>query len=59
MKNKVLIIDDSDRHIYELLTNVPRLDIKVAGVCTVLNFFLPGFGTLVAACAASDNVSKA
>lgn len=57
-KTKVLVVDDADRHIFELLTNVPKIDKPVAIFCAVLNFLLPGFGTLVATCSANDNVSK-
>ena len=58
-QNKVAIVDDVDRQIWELVTNVPHVGKPVAIVAAVLNFILPGFGTMVAACAASDTVSKA
>ena len=58
MRQKVLVVDDADRHIFELLTNVPRIHKNLSFVCCILNFFLPGLGTLVAACSANDNVSK-
>tara|TARA_B110001450_G_C17365879_1_gene377537 strand:+ start:221 stop:400 length:180 start_codon:yes stop_codon:yes gene_type:complete len=58
MRQKVLVVDDSDRQIFELMTNVPRVHKNLSFVCVVLNFFLPGLGTLVAACSANDNVSK-
>ena len=58
MRTKVLVVDDADRHIFELLTNVPKIDKPVAVFCAVLNFLLPGLGTLVATCSAKDNVSK-
>ena len=58
MRQKVLVIDDADRHIFELVTNVPAISKNLSYVCCILNLFLPGFGTLVAACSAGDNVSK-
>ena len=41
-----------------MATNVPHVSKPVAGVCVLFNLIFPGFGTLIAACAASDNVSK-
>ena len=59
LKNKVMIVDDVDRQVWELVTNVPRINKILSYVCAFLNFILPGSGTLIAACAAHDNVSKA
>ena len=56
--NKVLAIDDVDKQVWELTTNVPRVSKPVAIVCAVLNLIMPGLGTLVAACSAQENVSK-
>ena len=50
MRQKVMVIDDSDRHIWELVTNVPIVHKNLSFVCAVLNFLLPGLGTLTAAC---------
>ena len=58
MQTKVMVIDDVDKQVYEMATNVPHVTKPVAIVCVLLNLIFPGFGTLVAACAASDNVSK-
>ena len=58
MQQKVLVIDDVDKQVYEMATNVPHVSKPVAGVCVLFNLIFPGFGTLIAACAASDNVSK-
>ena len=56
--NKVLAIDDVDKQVWDLTTNVPRVGKPVAIVCAILNFVIPGLGTLVAACSAQENVSK-
>ena len=47
-----------EEQVYEMATNVPHVSKPVAGVCVLFNLIFPGFGTLIAACAASDNVSK-
>ena len=56
--NKVLAVDDVDKQVWELTTNVPRVSKPIAIVCGVLNLLIPGLGTLVAACSAQENVSK-
>ena len=58
MNQKVLVIDDVDKQVFEMATNVPYVTKPIAGVCVLFNLIFPGFGTLVAACAANDNVSK-
>ena len=57
-QQKVLVVDDVDRQVWGLVSNVPLVSKPVAVVCAVLNFFVPGLGTLVAACTADDSVSK-
>ena len=59
MNDKVLVVDDSDRQIWELVTNVPRLSKTTAILCAFLNFILPGSGTMYAACKGEKSVSKA
>ena len=51
-------MDDVDKQVFEMCTNVPHVSKPIAGVCVLLNLIFPGFGTLVAACAAQENVSK-
>ena len=51
-------VDDTDKAVWELMTNVPRVGKNLAMVCAVLNVIIPGSGTLLAACSAQDNVSK-
>ena len=53
-----MVVDDVDRQVFGLVTNVPLVSKPVAILCAVLNFLLPGVGTIVAACAAEDTVSK-
>ena len=52
INNKVMVIDDVDKQVFEMCTNVPHVSKPIAGVCVLLNLIFPGFGTLVAACAA-------
>ena len=59
MVNKVLVVDDVDRQIWEMVTNVPRLSKEKAVLCAFLNVIVPGIGTIVAACLSDENVSKA
>ena len=58
LNQKVLVIDDVDKQIWELVTTVPRLNKGFAVGFLFLNLLLPGFGTIAAACAANENVSK-
>ena len=41
-----------------MVSNVPYNKKPVAIASAVLNFIFPGIGTIVSACAGSDNVSK-
>ena len=56
---RVIPVDEQDRQIWNLITEVPLVTKPVAIGCAVVNLIFPGFGTIIAACAASDNVSKA
>ena len=58
IQQKVMVIDDVDRQVWEAVSNVPYVSKVVAVIAAVLNFIFPGFGTMVAACAAQDSVSK-
>ena len=49
-RNKVLVVDDTDKQVWELTTNVPKVSQEVAYLCAFLNFIIPGLGSLVAAC---------
>ena len=57
-REKVIKLDDNDKRVWDLLANVPRVSKNLSYLCAVLNLVLPGSGTMVAACSASDNVSK-
>ena len=52
LNNKVMVLDDIDRHMWELMTNVPKVHKNIAFVCAFLNVIIPGLGTLIAACSA-------
>ena len=54
-----MTVDDSDKQIFEMITNVPRVTVPIAVVCGVVNLILPGLGTIIAACMHQENVSKA
>ena len=59
MNEKVIKVGDSDREIWRLVTDVPKL-IKAAAVFfAILNVILPGFGTMFAACWAIPAPGKA
>ena len=59
MKNKVATISNDDRETWEIITNVPLVGKVCAVICAILNFILPGSGTMVAACyTEEDHVSK-
>ena len=53
-----MVVDNLDRQVWELVSNVPYVSKPVAIVSAVLNLLIPGFGTMIAACASSDTVSK-
>ena len=57
-KNKVMAIDETDKMVWGLITDVPKVSKPVAIISAILNLVIPGAGTLMAACAAHDNVSK-
>ena len=54
----MLIIDDVDRQVWELVSNVPHVSKPVAAIQALMNFLFPGFGTWISACAAPESVSK-
>jgi hypothetical protein len=50
-----MVIDEVDKKIWEMLRDsIPKVSKFVSVVCAVLNLLLPGFGTMIAACAAED-----
>ena len=51
-------IENEDVRVWELVSNVPLVSKPVAVIQAILNFLLPGFGTMVAACASERSVSK-
>ena len=56
--SKMMVIDDIDREVWEIVTNVPKVSMPVAVGQMVVNLVLPGFGTWITACASKENVSK-
>ena len=58
MQQKVMVIDDVDRQVWELVSNVPTVSKPIAAIQALLNLIFPGVGTWVTACAAPENVSK-
>ena len=53
-----MVIDDVDRQVWELVSNVPLVSKAIAVAAAVLNFLFPGFGTWLAACVSQESVSK-
>ena len=47
-----MVVDDVDRRVWALISDVPYVSKPVAIVAAILNFLFPGLGTVVAACAA-------
>ena len=58
INQKVLVVDDMDRQVWMLVSNVPYVTKPIAAISAFLNLILPGFGTILAACMADQNVSK-
>ena len=61
LRNKVMQIDEHDKNVWELITvkSMPQVSKPVAVIQAIFNFFVPGVGTWIAACADSGNsVSK-
>tara|TARA_B110000285_G_C14686202_1_gene406977 strand:+ start:53 stop:214 length:162 start_codon:yes stop_codon:yes gene_type:complete len=50
MQQKVLIVDDLDRQVWMLVSNVPYVSKPVAVVAAIFNVLIPGFGTVIASC---------
>lgn len=49
-----MVVDSVDKKIWEMVAEVPLVSKFVGVISAVLNVLLPGFGTLVTACAAQD-----
>ena len=59
MRNKVVKVGDSDREMWERITNVPKVSKTCAVISAIFNCLLPGSGTTIAACfTEEDTVSK-
>ena len=58
MRDKVMVVDDQDKLLWDLVTQVPFVTTPVAVVSALLNIFIPGLGTTLAACMADAVVSK-
>ena len=51
-------VDNIDRQVWLLLSDVPYVSKPVATIAAILNLLIPGLGTTLAACFANENVSK-
>ena len=47
----MIVVDDVDKQVWELVSNVPHVSKPIAVVQCIFNVVLPGFGTCIAACA--------
>ena len=54
--NKVMVVDNTDRQLWNYLTEVPTVSKGVAIASAVFNFLIPGLGTMIAACAGNELV---
>jgi hypothetical protein len=56
---KVKVVDESDKNLFLLVTQVPYIENKaVAVVIIVLNVLIPGLGTMISSCVSSGPLSK-
>tara|TARA_B110001450_G_C17253393_1_gene332468 strand:+ start:24 stop:188 length:165 start_codon:yes stop_codon:yes gene_type:complete len=53
-----MVVDDVDRQVWELMSNVPYVNKPVAVVSGIVNLIFPGFGTWITACVGGDTTSK-
>ena len=53
-----MVVDDVDRQVWELMSNVPYVNKPVAIVSGIVNIVFPGFGTWITACVGGDTTSK-
>ena len=59
MRNKVIKVGDTDREMWERITNIPKVSKTWAVISAIFNCLFPGFGTIIAACfTEEDTVSK-
>ena len=60
LQKRVMKVDVYDQQVWDIVRDVPRVNNVVAVIAAILNLILPGFGTIVAACASqgNDTVSK-
>ena len=58
-QDKVMVVDEIDRQVWQLISNVPRVNKYVSVAVAVINLLFPGFGTMIASCASTESVSKA
>mmetsp|Transcript_2424 Transcript_2424/g.1748 ORF Transcript_2424/g.1748 Transcript_2424/m.1748 type:complete len:113 (+) Transcript_2424:61-399(+) len=50
MKESVIAVDEKDRQIWNMVTDVPTLKGIWPYICFILNIFLPGSGTMISSC---------
>ena len=50
MKRRLTTVDNDDKDMVEILTNVPRVSLPIAFASLFFNLLLPGSGTMLAAC---------
>ena len=51
-------IKDTDRRVWYLVSEVPRVSQPIAFLLCFLNFIFPGFGTLISAFVGQGGISK-
>ena len=51
-KRTALVVNDADKELWGIVSDVPRLTGPWPYVCAILNVLLPGFGTMLASCVA-------
>ena len=59
VKRRLLSVENDDRDMWDIATNVPKVSKPIAVAACVCNFIFPGSGTMLAACLTeSVTVSK-
>ena len=58
MQKKVMVVDEKDKQVWDLVTDVPLVTKPIAVISAIFNLLIPGLGTMISACSAKESVSK-
>ena len=54
-KQRVYRTSEKDKEVFTIVFDVPKLSGAMPWICLILNLFLPGVGTMLAACLGSSH----